>query len=91
LGGDAGADVDGDATDLAVDQLALARVEPGPHLDAEIAHRIRDSAGAADRAPGYVAAKRIVIGAPSDIPRMAARRDPAASITARTSSIRVSS
>ena len=40
---------------------------------------------------GYVAANRHAIGPPSDTPKMTARSDPAASITARTSSIRVSS
>jgi hypothetical protein len=39
---------------------------------------------------GYVAAKRRLIGPPSERPRRAARSEPAASITARTSSIRVS-
>ena len=40
---------------------------------------------------GYVAAKRIHIGPPSEIPNSVACSDPAASITARTSSIRCSS
>jgi hypothetical protein len=38
-----------------------------------------------------VAAKSTLIDAPSDKPKSAARREPAASITARTSSMRVSS
>ena len=37
LGGDPRADVDRDAPDLPVHQLALAGVEAGPHLDAELA------------------------------------------------------
>ena len=40
---------------------------------------------------GYVAAKRIDIGTPSEIPMSTARSDPTASITARTSSMRSSS
>ena len=40
---------------------------------------------------GYVAAKRMLIGPPSEAPRSAARSEPTASMTARTSSIRVSS
>ena len=40
---------------------------------------------------GWVAANRIDIGTPSDTPIRAARSDPAASMTARTSSIRSSS
>ena len=51
LRGDAGADVDGDPADLAVDQLALAGVQAGADLEAELAHRLGDRAGAADR-PG---------------------------------------
>ena len=39
---------------------------------------------------GYVAAKSALIGPPSDAPTTTARRDDAASMTARTSSIRVS-
>ena len=40
---------------------------------------------------GYVAANSRHIGPPSDAPKSAARSDPTASITARTSSIRCSS
>jgi len=39
---------------------------------------------------GWLDANRIDIGPPSEKPTTAARRDPAASITARTSSMRVS-
>ena len=39
---------------------------------------------------GYVAAKRMLIGPPSETPIKAARSEPAASMTARTSSMRVS-
>lgn len=40
---------------------------------------------------GYVAAKRTDIGPPSEMPNSAARCEPTASITTRTSSIRCSS
>src|SRR6185369_5318331 len=40
---------------------------------------------------GYVAANIVAMAAPSDIPNNAARDEPTASITARTSSIRSSS
>lgn len=43
-----------------------------------------------DTRSGYVAAKSNAIGPPSDEPNSAARSEPAASITARTSSIRSS-
>src|SRR5436190_22640781 len=48
------ADVDRDAPEVVAYQLALAGMEPGPHLDPEVAHRIAGRAGAADRARGAV-------------------------------------
>jgi hypothetical protein len=50
LRGDTCADVDRDPSDLAVDLLAFARVEPRPDLEAEVLHRVDDRAGTADRA-----------------------------------------
>src|SRR5829696_2243782 len=44
----AGADVDGDAPDLPVDQLDLTRVHPGPHLEPEIPDRLLDRGRAPD-------------------------------------------
>ena len=49
-GGDAGADVDGDAGHLAVQQLALARVQAGANLDAELPTASLIAQRAADRA-----------------------------------------
>src|SRR5439155_9429264 len=43
-------DVDGNAPHIVAHQLALASVQPGPHLDPERADAIADGAGAADRA-----------------------------------------
>ena len=43
LRGDARADVDGDAGDLVVAELALARVQPGADVEAELAHRVARS------------------------------------------------
>ncbi len=53
--------------------------------------RIRADETSAHTRSGYVAAKKTLIGPPSDAPSRAARSDPTASITARTSSMRVSS
>ena len=47
---DACSGVDGDAGDLAVDELALARVEPRADVEAEVAHSLDDRLGAADGA-----------------------------------------
>src|SRR5262249_4316775 len=46
----AGADDHGDAAELLSDDLALARVQAGPDLEAEVAHRALDRGRAADRA-----------------------------------------
>src|SRR6266566_8903100 len=48
------ADVDRDPADLGVHALALAGVQPGPHLDAEIADALGDRTRAADPAGGPV-------------------------------------
>src|SRR4051812_42552975 len=48
------ADVHGEAADVVADHLALARMEPGPDLDAELAHRLLDRRGGADRAGGTI-------------------------------------
>src|SRR5439155_8085208 len=48
-GSHTGTDVNGDAAYVVVHQLALACVQPGPHLDPERADAIADGAGAADR------------------------------------------
>ena len=48
--GDTCADVDGDASHLPVDDLALARVKAGADLEAELSDALGDRAGAADRA-----------------------------------------
>src|SRR5262245_32053327 len=47
---DPGPGVDGDPSDLAVDELALARVQPGAYVDAELAHTVDDRLGATDGA-----------------------------------------
>ena len=49
-GGDAGAGMHGDAMRLSARQLDFPRVQSGPDLEAERAHRVADAAGAADRA-----------------------------------------
>src|SRR5918992_2657190 len=49
LGGDAGADVDGDALDPAVDDLHLARVDAGADLEAELLDGVDGLVGARDR------------------------------------------
>ena len=48
LGRHAGADVYGDSADLAVHLLALARVEAGADLNADLADGLGDCCGAAD-------------------------------------------
>jgi hypothetical protein len=48
----AGSDVDGDASDLAVNDIALAGVEPGADLDSEWSYRIGNRSGTADRPGG---------------------------------------
>ncbi len=48
MGGDAGAGVDGDAGDLAVDEFALSGVQAGANVEAEFADGVCDGAGAAD-------------------------------------------
>jgi hypothetical protein len=53
-GGDAGADVDGDAADVVADHFALAGVEPGSDLDAERRDFLGDRAGATNAARGTV-------------------------------------
>src|SRR6266496_2083359 len=45
----AGSDVDGDASDLAVNDIALAGVDPGADLDSKWPYRIDNCPGAADR------------------------------------------
>jgi hypothetical protein len=50
LFGDARADVDGNASDLAVHKLALAGVQTRTDLDPELARSLGDRAGTADRA-----------------------------------------
>src|SRR5438477_537177 len=40
--GHARADVDGEAAELVAQPLTLPRVQPGAHLEAEVAHRARD-------------------------------------------------
>ncbi len=47
---DPGADVDCDPADLAVHHLALARVQAGAHVEAQVANTLGDRTGAADRA-----------------------------------------
>src|ERR687895_2330525 len=49
LGGDARADVDGDALDPVVDDLHLARVDPGADLEAEVADGVHGLVRAGDR------------------------------------------
>jgi hypothetical protein len=56
LGGDPRADVNSNAPDLAVHELALPGVEAGAHLDGEFAHALPDRASAADRSRGAVEA-----------------------------------
>src|SRR5512133_594203 len=56
LFGDSRADVDCDAADLAVDELAFAGEEAGADLKSEFADRFGDRAGAADGACGAVEA-----------------------------------
>src|SRR6185436_8716615 len=51
---DARADVDREAADVLADRLALARVEAGAQLDAELPHRVAQLHRAADRARGAV-------------------------------------
>jgi hypothetical protein len=46
-----------DPRHLAVDKLAFARMQAGTHLEAELAHRIRDRARAADRSRRSVEAR----------------------------------
>src|SRR6266571_203679 len=48
--GDAGADVDGDATELGPHDLALARVQAGPDVEPELPDRRADLAGGPDAA-----------------------------------------
>src|SRR5918999_966578 len=52
LGGDAGADVDGDALDPVVDDLHLARVDAGADLEAELVDGVDRLVGAGDRPRG---------------------------------------
>ena len=47
---DPGTDVDGDATDLALHDLALPCVETGAEFEVELAHSVGHPAGAADGA-----------------------------------------
>ena len=53
---DTGADVDCDPADLAVDDLAFARVKTGADLQAELVDALANCVGAADRAGGPVEA-----------------------------------
>src|SRR6185437_14383188 len=52
--GDACPDRDGQARNLAVVELALARVDTGAHLESESMHAFHDGLRAADRARGAV-------------------------------------
>src|SRR5207302_1218823 len=54
LGGDAGAEVDGDTADLAVHELDLAGVETGADLEALPMQLVGEAAGAADGGGGAV-------------------------------------
>jgi hypothetical protein len=56
LGGNARSDRDCNPGDLAVHDLALARVHSSPYLEAEVGHGVPNCAGAADRADGTVEA-----------------------------------
>ena len=49
-----GADVDGHAANVVAAELALARVQAGPHLKAQRADAVPDRAGALDPAGGPV-------------------------------------
>ncbi len=65
LGSHAGADMDRDAGDLAVDQFTLTGVEPCPHLDAELLHRLGDRLGAGDGASRAIEAREESIADPT--------------------------
>ena len=65
--GDPGADVDGDAADLPVEELALAGVEPGAELDAERLDGLPDRLRAADRARRPVEAREEAVARGVDL------------------------
>ena len=67
------AGVDGDARDLAVHALAFAGVQPGAHLDAELAHRLDDRARAGDRPRGAVEAREEAVARGVDLDAAEAR------------------
>ena len=50
-----------DPSNLPVDQLAFARVDPGPDLDREVLHRRDDRLGASNRAPRPVEGRQETI------------------------------
>ena len=61
---DAGADVHGHAADVVADELALAGVQPGAHLEAERPHPVRGSRGRT-----RIAARRPVEGGEEAVPQ----------------------
>ena len=77
FGGDARPDVDRDASDLAVDELALPRVEAGANVDSEVAHRLSDLARAADPSRGTVEAREEAVARGVELASAEARKVPA--------------
>src|SRR3990170_2515242 len=64
---DAGADVDGDATDVVAPPLDFARVQPSSDLDPEGAHGLGDRARASDRPGGSVEGREEAIAGGVDL------------------------
>ena len=56
-----------DSCDLAIDHLALPGVQAGAHVEPEVLHRLRDRAGAPDRARRAVEAGKEAIACLLDL------------------------
>ena len=66
--GDSGTDIDGDASDFSIGDLAFACVDPGADRHVELAHFLDDRSGAADRAGWAVETGEEAISGGVDLP-----------------------
>jgi len=62
--------VDGDPGHVAARHLALAGVQPGPHLEAEAPHPVADGPGALHRPPGGVEGGQEPVAGGLDLPAL---------------------